>query len=221
MDTTRRVRHQIRGPRAGSIRSPMQSVPGPRPPAGVVVPIRAFTSGMARLAAVLNDHDRIRLATTMATRVVAAAGPLPVVIVSSASEVGTWAEASNLVVVPDPGTGLDDAVAAGCAEVRGMDLARVIVAHADLPRARPASLTRFATLEPGIVTIVPCHRDDGTPVISLPAAVPFPFAYGPDSARRHAAIARRAGLAVRIVRDSELGYDVDIPEDLSEELTFP
>ena len=199
----------------------MQSVPGPRPPAGVVVPIRAFSTGMARLAAALSDHDRIRLATTMATRVVAAAGPLPVVIVSSAPEVRDWAEVADLVVIADPGTGLDDAVTAGCAAVRALDLARVIVAHADLPRARPDSLTRFATFEPDIVTIVPCHRDDGTPVISLPAHIQFPFAYGPGSARRHAAIARRAGLTVRVVRDVDLGYDVDIPEDLSEELTLP
>ncbi len=199
----------------------MQSVPGPRPLAGVVVPIRAFTTGMARLATALNHDDRIRLATTMATRVVAAAGALAVVIVSSAPEVRTWAEAAELVVVPDPGTGLDDAVSAGCAAVRDMKLARVIVAHADLPRARPDSLIRLAAFEPDTAIIVPCHRDDGTPVISLPTDVEFPFAYGPDSARRHAAIARRAGLTVRIVRDSELGYDVDIPEDLSEELIFP
>jgi 2-phospho-L-lactate guanylyltransferase len=67
-----------------------------------------------------------------------------------------------------------------------------------------------------IVTIVPCHRDDGTPAISVPLPLPegFRFAYGPGSFRRHVAIARQAGLAVRVVRDPDLGFDVDVPEDL-------
>ena len=48
-----------------------------------------------------------------------------------------------------------------------------------------------------VAVAVPCHRDDGTPVLSLPTAVAgFVFAYGPGSFRRHAAAARglRAGL---------------------------
>jgi 2-phospho-L-lactate guanylyltransferase len=66
-----------------------------------------------------------------------------------------------------------------------------------------------------VVTAVPCHRDDGTPVLSLPtAARQFVFAYGPGSFRRHAASARAAGLAFRVLRDRGLGRDVDAPEDL-------
>ena len=62
---------------------------------------------------------------------------------------------------------------------------------------------------------MPCHRDDGTPVLSLPtAATGFVFAYGPGSFRRHAAAARGAGLAFRVCRDPRLGRDVDAPEDL-------
>ena len=98
-----------------------------------------------------------------------------------------------------------------------------MVAHADLPRARPGALVRFATRPPGVVALVPCHRDDGTPVLSIPASVDFPFAYGPGSARRHAAIARGLGLATHVVRDPELGYDVDVPADLAtlDPLTVP
>jgi 2-phospho-L-lactate guanylyltransferase (CobY/MobA/RfbA family) len=64
--------------------------------------------------------------------------------------------------------------------------------------------------------IVPDHRDDGTPVLSLPTAAPFTFAYGPDSAARHANEARRRSLTVRIVRDPALGFDVDLAVDLAE-----
>jgi 2-phospho-L-lactate guanylyltransferase len=65
-----------------------------------------------------------------------------------------------------------------------------------------------------ILALVPCHRDDGTPVLSVPTEAPFEFAYGPGSFRRHVGIARRLGLGVRVVRDPNLAFDVDVPEDL-------
>jgi 2-phospho-L-lactate guanylyltransferase len=64
------------------------------------------------------------------------------------------------------------------------------------------------------VAIVPCHRDDGTTVLSVPVDAPFRVAYGPGSFRRHAAEARRLGLGFRVVRDPELAFDVDVPDDL-------
>ena len=42
------------------------------------------------------------------------------------------------------------------------------------------------------------------------------FAYGPGSAARHEAEARRHGLDVQVVRDPALGFDVDTPADLAE-----
>ncbi len=193
----------------------MQSVPGRRQHAGVVIPIRAFRSGNARLADALDEDQRAGLALAMAERVVAAAGVLPIVVVSSDLEVATWADAAGIERVDDPGRGLDAAVTAGFEHHRAQERRRVIVAHADLPLARPGTLVRFAAVGPDIVTIVPCHRDDGTPVLAVPTDRPFPFAYGPGSARRHAASARALGHAVHLVRDPELGYDVDVPADLA------
>ena len=61
---------------------------------------------------------------------------------------------------------------------------------------------------------MPDRREDGTNVLVVPAACGFEFAYGPGSFARHVAEAERLGLAVRAVRDSRLGWDVDLPEDL-------
>lgn len=192
----------------------MEPVPGRARLAGVVIPIRAFRSGNARLAAALDADQRAELALAMAERVLAAAGTLPVAVVTADAEVRAWADAAGVAVVADPDRGLDGAAAAGVAFHRDLGRRRVVVAHADLPRAQPGTLERFAVVGPGIVTIVPCHRDDGTPVLSVPADAGFGFAYGPGSARRHAAIARALGLATHVVRDPELGYDVDVPADL-------
>jgi 2-phospho-L-lactate guanylyltransferase len=188
-----------------------------RPPrAGVVIPIRAFAVGKARLAGTLDGAPRAELGEWMADQVVAAAGGLPVVVVSSADDVRAWGTRHDITVIDDPSSGLDHAVTAGVAWCADAGLVRAIVAHADLPRAPAGGLVRFAAddAQP-IVTVVPCHRDDGTPVIAVPVTPPFPFAYGPGSFRRHVALAHRAGLAVRVVRDPLLGFDVDVPSDLA------
>ena len=181
--------------------------------AAVVIPIRSFDAGKSRLGTRLDPARRADLLQAMAENVVAAAGPMPVAVVSNAREVRSWAATLGLTVLDDPGT-LDLAAAAGLAWAAAAGFGRVVVAHADLPLATSLVPVAADGLRP-IVTAVPCHRDDGTPVLSLPAAATgFVFSYGPGSFRRHAAAARAAGLAFRVRRDGRLGRDVDAPEDL-------
>jgi 2-phospho-L-lactate guanylyltransferase len=180
--------------------------------AGVVIPIRAFTLGKARLAGRLDAAARVDLGRRLANAVAAATGELPAVVVSSAPEVREWARDRGLAVIDDPGT-LDAAAATGREWLAGQGLKRAVIAHADLPNARTlAPLTRDGA-QP-IVALVPCHRDDGTPVLSVPVDAPFRFAYGPGSFRKHAAEARRLGLGLRVVRDPDLAFDVDLTDDL-------
>jgi 2-phospho-L-lactate guanylyltransferase len=179
---------------------------------GVVLPVRAFALGKARLAETLDPAARAALGRRWADTVADAACGLPVVVVSSDPEVIEWAQDRDARVVADPGS-LDGAAAVGCDALRHSGCTRAVVAHADLPRAR--SLLPLAG-DGGlpIVALVPCHRDDGTPVLALPLDVTFDFAYGPGSFRRHVSHARAQGLAVRVVRDPDLAFDVDVPDDL-------
>jgi len=92
---------------------------------------------------------------------------------------------------------------------------RAVVAHADLPFATTFDpVTRDA--DRPIAVLVPDQRSDGTPVLSLPARAPLAFSYGPGSFRRHLDAARAAGLAVRVVRDPSLSFDLDTVDDLRE-----
>jgi 2-phospho-L-lactate guanylyltransferase len=184
-----------------------------RDEAGIVVPLRSFTMAKARLAGVLSEAEREALARSMAERVVRAAASRPVAVVTSAPEVVAFANEHRCDVLADPGS-LDAAAAAGREWAAGHELTRYAIVHGDLPFARSfdAILTGAG---PRDAVIVPDQRDDGTPVLSLPTDVPFGFAYGPGSAARHATEARRAGLTVRMLHDDELGFDVDVADDLA------
>ncbi|MGH9026547.1 MAG: 2-phospho-L-lactate guanylyltransferase [Acidimicrobiia bacterium] len=182
--------------------------------AGVVVPIRAFTAAKARLSPRLDAAERGALAQRLAETVVRAALPLAVVIISSAHEVRSWAAARSLPCIDDPGS-LDGAAAAGRDWVHAAGLSRVVVAHADLPFARSLAEVAGGGTGPE-ARLVPCHRGDGTPVLAVPVAAPFDFRYGPGSFARHVDEAHRCELAVRVVRDPDLRFDVDFPEDLDQ-----
>jgi 2-phospho-L-lactate/phosphoenolpyruvate guanylyltransferase len=175
------------------------------------MPVKGFAAAKRRLAPVLSHEDRAELVRRMAERVILAAAPLPVHVVCDDEDVAAWAERVGTQVLWRPGHGLNGAVSDGVASLAKLGVSDVIVVHADLPLAR--GLIR--TLVPGLITLVPDRRDDGTNVIALRAGVNFRFGYGPGSFHRHITEARRLGFGVRVWRDPELGLDVDLPEDLS------
>jgi 2-phospho-L-lactate guanylyltransferase len=180
-------------------------------PAAVVVPVKAFAAAKVRLSGVLAPAERAALARRMAGVVVAAAAPLPVVVVCDDEAVRDWAEEAGASVVWCPGRGLNGAVADGVAALADRGVERAIVAHADLPLA-----TRLDWVGdfPG-VTLVPDRRRDGTNVAAVPTGAGFTFSYGAGSFARHRAEAARLGLVSRLVADPFLAWDVDLPVDLA------
>ena len=180
------------------------------PAAVALIPVKGFRHAKERLAPALDGEARSRLARDMATRVVAAAGPLPALVLCDSEDVATWADEVGAETLWCPGTGLNGAVAAGIDELRARGVDRAVVAHSDLPLA--GSLA-WVVEWPGI-TIVPDRRRDGSNVIGLPVSSDFRFAYGPGSFSRHLAEAQRLGLGLQVIRHPELGWDVDDPADL-------
>lgn len=180
----------------------------------MLVPVKAFSDAKARLAAVLGDAERERLARWTATRVLAAAGELPTYVACDDEQVATWAGEHGAAILWHPGVGLNAAVNNSVADLREAGVTDVIVAHGDLPRAHSlASLT-----EPGTLTLVPDRHGDGTNVIALPTDLQFRFAYGPGSFQRHLDAAIAAGHSVRVRRDPLLAADIDTPADLAHPL---
>jgi 2-phospho-L-lactate guanylyltransferase len=175
----------------------------------VLLPIKSFGEAKHRLSPVLGARERADLARELASRVVRAARDLPVAIVCDDDAVAAWGEAVGASVLWRPGVGLNGAVAAGVDALRE-EYDEVIVAHADLPHARDLTVVRgFAG-----ITLVPDRHRDGTNVICIPTDCEFRFAYGPGSFARHEDEAARVGLAVRVLTDEALAWDIDTPDDL-------
>ena len=180
------------------------------------MPVKAFARAKLRLHPQVEAADRALPARAMAEHVLDAGGDLPRAVVCDDADVAAWARGRGALVVWEPGRGLNGAVEAGVEHLAAAGVARVIVAHADLPLAR--DLARVAAFAG--VTLVPDHRDDGTNVIALPTGTGFSFSYGPGSFRRHGDEARRRLLPVRVMREPLLTHDIDVPDDL-EQVTLP
>lgn len=180
-------------------------------PTEVLVPIKAFDRAKLRLASELDPAQRAELARFMAGRVLAAAAPLPAVVVCDDEDVALFAEDMGARVEWTPGLGLNGAIteAVGRAARRSTD--RVVVAHADLPLA--VDLAGVADFDG--VTLVPDRRGEGTNVASVACNAGFSWSYGPGSFERHRDEADRLGLAVRVLDSPGLAWDVDLPDDLT------
>lgn len=176
-----------------------------------LLPVKAFGAAKRRLSRVLDPAERVELSRSMATTVVAATAGMPTFVVCDDDEVARWARGAGAEVIWRPGRGLNGAVNDGVHQLATWGFDRIVVSHADLPHARDL---RWVADFDG-VTLVPDRHDDGTNVACVPAGTSFRFAYGRGSFPRHLAEAHRRGLAVRIERDQRLGWDVDVPSDLS------
>ena len=185
-------------------------------PAAVLVPVKAFTAAKRRLSGSLSPAERASLARRMAAHVIRCAAPLPVAVVCDDPEVAAWAHAQGALVLSEPGRGLNGAVAAGVKQLRERGVLRVIIAHSDLPLARP-----LASLAEGEgVAIVSDRHGQGTNVLVVPTRAGFRFSYGEGSFDRHRAEARRLGLDLLVVHDAALALDVDTPQDLQDALNI-
>ncbi len=176
----------------------------------VVVPIRSFRLGKGRLAGAISEDERAALSRLMAGRVLEAAAPLPIYVVSSDAEVCAFADERGATAIADPGS-LNSAARDGMAAAAAAGAVRVIIVHADI--ARPTPFAWVGDFDG--VTIVPDRHGGGTNVMSLPVGTDFEFLYGDGSFARHVDEAKRCGLALRVVVDDALGWDVDEPDDLA------
>lgn len=164
----------------------------------------------------MDEAERVRLGRALASHVagaVAAADLLPLMVTAD-PEVAAWATAEGFPSLPEPGSGLDDAAAAGV-EWAEVSRSSWIVLHADLPLLDTGDVrTLAALLAEGFDPIAP-SSDGGTSAIGSRGG--FAFSFGRGSFHRH--LARLA--SPKVVTATGLLLDVDSPADLAAAVAHP
>lgn len=181
----------------------------------VVIPVKRLPEAKSRLAP-LPAEQRGALALAFAADVLTAALAAPqvhaVYVVTDDFRVSRQLAALGGRIVPDPGTGLNGAYAAGLARSRA-DLPghRVLAMNADLPALRTAELGAFLdSVGPGRAVVPDVQGTGSTMLAADPAGELLPL-FGADSRRRH----EDSGALVRTDVGDSLRQDVDTAADLA------
>lgn len=175
------------------------------------MPLKAFSQAKTRLRPSLPPQDLAAVVKKMATRVIAAAGPVPVSIVSSALDVKHWADHSGIDCIDLPHANLNQAVQQAVDHKAALGVDRIVIAHADLPRAQ--SFERYIEVDGTVIVTDQAGR--GTKVLSIPTRPGFTFHYGRLSADAHYREAADRQTTVTIVQDKLLSLDINTIADLA------
>jgi len=191
----------------------------------LVVPLRAFSLGKTRLAANLTTSERMRLAEACARSILCSPGVADIerFVVCDDEATAAWATSIGARAIRVTTSGLDASLHAAQLDSR-CSTSTVIIAHGDLPLAdrlvqdldNLEDVDGLATAPTDVLIVTDRHLD-GTNVLVLPRSAlgSWRFAYGPGSKERHAAEARRLGLASRVATHPRLSIDLDTVEDLA------
>jgi 2-phospho-L-lactate guanylyltransferase len=135
-------------------------------------------------------------------------------VVTPDAEVAEAARAAGGEALLRPDPGLNPAVEAASAEVAPAAGDGVLVVLGDVAGARSAELAELIAGAPRPGVALAPSSDGGTAaLLRLPRAA-IPTAFGPESAKRHRALAEQAGVAFREIGLPSLALDLDEPEDL-------
>ncbi len=191
-----------------------------------LVPAKALGEAKGRLASVLSETERRKLALAMLEDVVRALKAVPAI--ESVSVVSPDAEVLSLAAA------LDAEPVAESANVRGLNqaLARalsamsptpdaLLIVPGDVPEVTPGDIeTLLAALPERGIALSP-SADRGTCALALRPPDVIALRFGERSSVNHRREAMATGVTAEVVPIDTLSLDVDSPEDLRELLGRP
>jgi 2-phospho-L-lactate guanylyltransferase len=186
------------------------------PPVLAVLPLKSFSAAKERLDLVAGRRAAVAAAAAGIVATACHTAGLDVAVVTGDREVSSWASERGAFVVDDPGTGLDDAAAAGVSAA-GSDRPGWLVVHGDLPLLGAADVEVASRAIAAGITVLAPSRDGGTNLLGSPR--PLRFRYGPGSFARHLAAAAaepqlilvRTGTAIEIDTIADLRGAARLP----------
>ena len=190
-----------------------------------IVPVKPLDRAKSRLARVLSQDARARLARAMLCDVLSALGAVQAltrvwvvshdrILLSDADGLG----ASPLEEKFD--MGLNRALRYATREAKERGAERVLILPSDVPLVRTRDVEQLlqipqcATAGDRLVVVVPSRDASGTNALVRTPPAAIPPCFGRDSLRRHARESKRRGVPFRERRVTRIALDVDTPRDL-------
>ncbi len=183
-----------------------------------VLPVKSFGRAKSRMG--LEEPKRSALAAAMVDDVLdvlveVAALDEVLVVTREPLALEAAARTGAAVVHDEHEAGHNDAAALGATAALRRGAERVLLVPGDCPGVDAAEVAELLHDERPGVTIVPDRHGSGTNALVLAPPGAMRPSFGPGSFARHAALARAAGLPVRVAAVPSLALDVDTPEDLT------
>ena len=184
-----------------------------------IVPVKTFARAKQRLASVLSEQERARLAEAMLCDVLeqlTALSQLEGIMVVTADPLAAQiAGAFRARHVWDPSeSGVNAAVARGLDALPLVECPVAIIA-ADVPFATSTEIANaLSGLERHSIVLTPAETDGGTNLLAVRRAGLIEPSFGEGSFARHREQARALNLSCSIFRAAGLGHDIDRAGDL-------
>lgn len=193
----------------------------------ILVPVKNLSAAKQRLAEVLDQPSRTRLAQAMLQDVVDAVSGWKerpqVALVTSDPFAVELAAKRGFEIIPDPAnpgeTGAIEMATKVCLE-RGADFTLVI--PADIPLIQAWELAEIMKQAPAEGSVLaPAGDGRGTNAILRRPADLFPLRFGNDSFKPHHAAAQATGKPCVVLQLPGIAVDVDSPHDLQHLMSLP
>jgi 2-phospho-L-lactate/phosphoenolpyruvate guanylyltransferase len=193
----------------------------------ILIPVKNLSGAKQRLAAVLDQAARTRLAQAMLEDVLDAVSgwkerPRAALVTGDPFAVELAAR-RGFEIIPDPAnpgeTGAIEMATKVCVE-RGSDFTLVI--PADIPLIQNWELAEIMKQAPAEGSVlVPAGDGRGTNAVLRRPADLFPLRFGNDSFKPHHAAAKATGKPCVVLQLPGIAVDVDNPEDLQQLVSLP
>ena len=193
-----------------------------------VIPVKDTRHAKQRLAAVLNQEARTRLAQAMLedvlSAVVAASSLAGLIVVTADPTATAMARRYGATVLSQGGEqGQTQAMRYAVDALVAQGSQAILTLPIDIPLVTPQEIDAVvaaAQRDPEFV-IVPAHDRQGSNAILCAPPGHVPLSFGNHSFAPHLAAARERGIAPRVVELPGIGLDIDNPADLAAFLAIP
>ena len=193
----------------------------------ILVPVKNLSSAKQRLAAVLDQAARTKLAQAMLEDVLTAlngwVGRPKVALVTSDVFASSMAARFGFEIIPDPvNPGETGAIEMATQFCRARGEESTLVIPADIPLIPADELKEILERAPATGSVlVPAGDGRGTNAAFRRPADVFPLRFGNDSFKPHLAAAQTTGMPCVVLNLPGIAVDVDNPSDLQELLNLP